>query len=470
MVADTFRRDHLGAYGNKWIHTPNLDKLAAESYRFERAYLASFPTLPNRCDVLTGRFSFIEYDWSPLPTNHPLLAQVLSAAGINTMMIADTPHLFQNGAAFDRGFEGFEWIRGQENDRWRTFPREPELPAPPEKLRNPDYTMKHYLRNVSARQNEEDYFPARTFRAAGRWLEENAGAPFFLYVDTFDPHEPWDPPPHYLALYESEYSGDHITYPRYYETSLYTEAEIKHMRALYAGEVTLVDAWLGYLMRRLEALGLLDDTVVIFTTDHGFLHGEHGLMGKAIIWEGHFANCPLYEEIAHIPLLIRLPRGARGLTLQGYVQPPDVSRTILDFLGVQAPASFQGKSLVPVLSGRYDGARLGAISAPSLAYDPNGGRPVTITLDDWALIYYGEQGAPLWRGLQFAVDALERPAFVPGGEVPPPELYNLAEDPHQEHNVYAERPEVAARLLEFFVQQCEALGMEEAYLRFRRQF
>ncbi len=128
IISDTFRRDHLGCYGNQWIRTPNLDALAAQSFVFDNAWVSNFPTLSNRYDVMTGRFGYIEYDWSPLPAHATVLQEVLGASGYVTMMVGDTPHTFQHGANFQRGFDAFHWVRGQENDKFAPQPREVQLP------------------------------------------------------------------------------------------------------------------------------------------------------------------------------------------------------------------------------------------------------------------------------------------------------------------------------------------------------
>ena len=127
IVSDTLRWDHVGASGNTWIHTPNLDRLASESLVFDRAYSASFPTVPHRHDVVTGRFTATYMAWAPLPPAETVLAQVLSEAGYTTMMVCDCPHILENGYNYQRGFQGFEWIRGQESDHWKTA--EADLPA-----------------------------------------------------------------------------------------------------------------------------------------------------------------------------------------------------------------------------------------------------------------------------------------------------------------------------------------------------
>ena len=117
IVCDTLRRDHLGCYGNDWISTPHIDRFASRSIIFNRAYAASFPTVPHRHDVMTGRYTFIESEWEPLPRDEVILAQELGKAGYCSMMVIDQPHIVENGYHYDRGFTGWEWIRGQETDR-----------------------------------------------------------------------------------------------------------------------------------------------------------------------------------------------------------------------------------------------------------------------------------------------------------------------------------------------------------------
>ena len=471
VTSDTLRRDHLGCYGNDWIHTPNLDRLAAESFVFDRAYAASFPTVPNRLDVLTGRYTCTNLRWQPLPPNEVTIPQVLGAAGYTSMMIVDTPHIMQAGFHFDRGFSGWEWIRGQENDRWRTWPRDPALPAAPEKLREPEHTVKQHLRNTAVRRGEQDCFCAQTMRTAAAWLEENRMLDrFFLYVDTFDPHEPWDAPQHYVDLYDPGYEGDEVFYPRYGPADYLTKAELKHLRALYAAEVTLVDRWVGHLLRRVEELGLLDSTALVFTTDHGFYHGEHGLTGKSIIWSGGYASCPLYEEVAHIPLLIRLPGQTKGRRIAAYAQPPDLLPTIVALTGADHPGTMNGHSLLPLMEAKGRPVRRLCITTPSLAHSPNTGEPTTITMGEWSLIYSGDPAGDGERHVTRAVDGIARAAGAADG--PPvstrPELYHLPTDPGQRRNVIRKHPEVARKLHAAHLRMLEELGMEEQFLRHRR--
>jgi arylsulfatase A-like enzyme len=120
IVADTFRRDHLGAYGNRRIRTLHLDEFARSSVVFDHHVVSSFPTMPARADILTGTFSYAHMGWEPLPRHLMTLPEVLSKAGYLTMGIVDTPFYIRNGFGYVRGFDDFAWVRGRETTPGRT--------------------------------------------------------------------------------------------------------------------------------------------------------------------------------------------------------------------------------------------------------------------------------------------------------------------------------------------------------------
>ena len=469
IVSDTFRRDHLGCYGNSWMKTPNIDRLADSSIVFDNAYCGSFPTVPHRADLMTGRFVFTYFDWSPLPENELVLSQILGEAGYVTMMVADTPHILRDGYRFDRGFSAWRWVRGQENDRYATAPRDVRVPCSPHKLRSPDGTMKQYLRNVSERRGEADHFVAKTMTEASRWLERNQDQErFLLYVDTFDPHEPWDPPQEYVDLYDPGYRGEEVIYPSYGACDYLSESEFKHVRALYAGEATLVDTWIGRLMEKVEDLGLLEDTAVIFTSDHGFYLGEHGLIGKSIIRGKTSQAVPLYEELARIPLIVRLPDGQNhGRRIGALVQPADILPTILELAGVPDPDTIHGKSLMPLIRREADELRDCAVSSWSIVHGPKAWRPSTVTDHEWALIYAGEVQREA-AATTHVVDSIPRSEKLLGGRGGP-ELYNIRVDPKQNENVIEQHRDVAERLHAMCVRFLEEVHTPEEFLQYRRR-
>ncbi len=469
IMSDTFRRDHLGCYGNNWIRTPNIDSLAKESVLFDKAYAASFPTVPNRRDIVTGRFTFTYSDWSPLPSEEVVLASVLRKAGYVTMLIADTPHILKDGYYFDRAFDGWIWIRGQENDRFNTDPIDVKFPCNPNKLRAPDETVKQYLRNISHRRYESDYFVAQTMMEATKWLERNKNhKKFFLYVDTFDPHEPWDPPKSYVDFYDPAYQGEEVIYPLYGPCDYLTPEELKHVRALYAGEATMVDNWIGFLLKRIKELGLWDNTAIIFTSDHGFYHGEHGLIGKSIITPTAQGLTPLYDEVAHIPLMIRVPDLKPDLC-DNIVQPPDLMPTILELAGTEIPKTVQGKSLVPILRGEDTTQRDFAVTSPSIIHGPIAGQRISVITKEWFFIYRGQIDDVLKElsndKKTRIVDGFERFLKIIG-EKPRNELYYLPNDPTQLNDVFKKNREMAKDLHTKLVRFLESLGTKDETLRY----
>jgi arylsulfatase A-like enzyme len=452
------------------MKTPFLDAFARESVVFDGAYAGSFPTVPNRHDVFTGRSTYTHFDWGPLPNDSVVISEVLGKAGLKTMMIIDTPHLLQDGYNFSRGFDGFIWVRGQENDHYRTYPREVRFPCDPSKLRVPELSVSHYLRNVYPREDEKDYFVCQTMQTAMDWLDENHNdGDFFLYVDTFDPHEPWDPPREYVDLYDPGYGGEEVIYPRYDYTDFLTDEELRHAHALYCGEATLVDKWVGKLIRKIGDLGLDKNTMVIFTTDHGFLHGEHGIIGKLLIIDTRASFIPLYEEIARIPLMVRMPEGPSGSRTDALVQPADLMPTILDWLGIEIPKTVNGRSFLPVLQGKTKKHRELTVSTPSLITTKGSPRWSTIADGEWTLFFAPAPEGPD-ESPTYVVDSREKSesSIFTGAEFI--ELYHLPTDPNQENNVLSGNIDVAKSLHKKYIDHLRQLGTEDSIVEFRSRF
>ena len=226
IIADTFRRDYMGVYGG-WAKTPHLDALASESVRFTNFFAASYPTGPNRKDFHTGRFTFTYHSWGsrwqPVDT---LIAEMLRREKYVTAIIGDRIC----NSAFDLRFQYAEFILGQGPRRLHPLDMELPLPADERKLRTPRIRLQAILENETLWKGEEDHFCAQTMRAAHRWIENfgRRNQPFFLVVDTFDPHEPWDPPRYYIDRYDPDYEGDELFEPAYEPAGYATPREIKH--------------------------------------------------------------------------------------------------------------------------------------------------------------------------------------------------------------------------------------------------
>ena len=185
LMNDSLRRDHVAAYGDPppwprlgrpagepFIHTPHLDRLAGQSAVFDRFYVSSYPTIPCRTDIFTGRYSFPHRPWQPLEPADVVLAEVVRRAVCLPVLFFDTPPLANDDANFTRGFAGWQWIRGQHADRYNVDPLRVPLPAAAHKLKNVEAT-RLYLRNAAERLYERDWMCARTLSAAMDWLELN---------------------------------------------------------------------------------------------------------------------------------------------------------------------------------------------------------------------------------------------------------------------------------------------------------
>ena len=456
VMTDTLRPDYVGGYrrasdrpdlpgqlrspAGTGARTPHLDRFAAEAAVFERAYAASFPTVPNRNDLHTGRFTFPQRGWSALPPDVPCLAATLTRAGYASQFYCDTPNQVPMG--LNRGFGGWEWHRGQEGDRFVTDPRlDPDIGCPPEKLRGNGVAYRQYLKNRHWWRSEEDHFGPRTLRSGMAWLQQHYeaqhalsrpgapgraadggldGRPFFLWLDTFDPHEPWDAPQYYVDWYDPGYTGDVLAHANYGRADYMTPAERQHTKAIYAAEVSMVDKWIGRLLQQLDDLGYRENTAVLHLSDHGHYFGDHGLQGKPfreLLW--------LYEGLIRNALTLRLPEGrGAGQRVQALTQPPDVTATLLDLagLGPEALPGLQGRSLLPVLDGALPaGGAPDAVFTSRYPILDGMVSPCVVTTEEWSYQY--------WPG-------------DPDGE----RLYHLPSDPGQDTDLRPERPEVAREL------------------------
>ena len=363
VLLDSLRRDHVGVYGNDWIKTPNLDALADDSLRFTRPYPESIPTICARRAIYTGTRTwpfrgwvaprgedFSPAGWRKMPEDQTSFTETLSENGYRTALVTDTFHLFKPTYNFQRGFDVFDSIRGQAIDAYKVpavSDAEVDRHAAPGNSAGARESIRQYLANLPRDREEEDYFPPRVFSRAMEYLQTAKGSdgPFFLVVDSFDPHEPWDPPERYANMYGDPISGYEPIFPEPGPSDYLTERELQRMRSLYAGEVTMADEWFGKFMARMDDLALLEDTLVIVFSDHGVAIGEHGYTSKApnILW----------PEMTDIVYYVRHPEGkGAGETSDFYASLHDVAPTVLATLGIEQPQPMDGQDLTPILEGQ----------------------------------------------------------------------------------------------------------------------
>ncbi|MBE3115470.1 MAG: sulfatase [Actinobacteria bacterium] len=440
IISDTLRKDHLGCYGNKKIYTPNIDTFSSKSTIFENFYSASFPTMPARADLYTGKLTLTYIGWNPMPVGEVILPVLLKNCGYTTAAVVDTPFYVRNGFNYDRGFDYFIENYGQSTGN--------------------DYA-------VYNRVYEKDYFAPKTFSTAAHWLEQHydKSNPFFLLIDTWDPHEPWNPPRWYVKQYRNNYKGEVIEalYGKLDEGDIrWEEVEIAH--DCYSGEISMVDTWFGYLMEKLKIMKLLEDTVVIFTTDHGFYFGEHQIFGKGIMEEppmnrpdrSGWLRCPLYEEIINIPLLIYSPN-ERVKKVKELISYIDLMPTILDLAEVEKPEFLHGDSFIDAIKGSSSFRGRDFVISSFPLYNPGAITkivdafarqvkeylPSTITTPEWSLIYSAEEEVA--------------------------ELYNLKSDPKQEKNVISDYPDIANSLHKKYFNVLDSCNVDRILLEPRRR-
>lgn len=359
IVSDSVHPGFLGCFGNDWIDTPNLDAFARRAVAFDNAYPENIPTLPTRMSWWTGRFWFPSRTWGPLPLTDLVLPEALWPCHVRSCLITDVYHMHRPQMGYGRGFDEILRVRGQEYDE---YVRADEVTVDvgesphhwiPEGHPQADLwraRYEQYLRNRTLIREPDDHYIAQVVRHACRWLVDNAvrTQPLLLWVDCFDPHEPWDPPEPWLSRYAGDSKARVLVDPvpgRVGETI--SEAELERLRATYAGAVSFADHYLGRLFATLEEYGYFEDSLILWLTDHGEPLGEHGIVRKCRPW--------LHEELVHTPWLLHLPGDERaGERLAGFVQAPDLMPTVLDFLDLPVPDSVQGSSVLPLVRGEVD--------------------------------------------------------------------------------------------------------------------
>lgn len=421
---DTWATHWLGCYGARHVKTPHVDALAAKSAVFTDAYPEVLPTIPCRRSIYTGRRIFpseMVYQpddqvkirgWHQLFAEDVTLSETLQGAGYTTAIVSDLYHEFKPGKNFQRGFDSWRWIRGQEADPLESGPKSAVNlagylhPSQNRPRKGKAAGVLQYLLNRREWKTEDDWLAAQVFRESARWLDNNAAEnqPFYLHIESFSPHEYWDPPENFYRQYmKSDYKGPRLVSPPEFTKDM-TAVEVEHVRALYGGLVSFVDDRIGRFLRKVESLGLMKNTIIVFAGDHGTMMGERGQL--------HKGATRIRTQVTHVPLIIYHPRGQwNGRRIPGFVQLTDLAPTVLELLGVTAPRRVTGESLVPLIGATRDSGRQRIVTG--------WGEYGAVRTHEWVYIGRWSPGAP------FA------------------ELYNVQKDPLELEDVAAQYPTVA---------------------------
>lgn len=371
ICTDQQRYDSIAALGNPLIHTPNIDSLVQQGAAFRRAYCQSTVCSPSRASYLTGRYprtTGCRQNGQTLPASERLISRILADAGYMCGLVGKQ-HLSScsDGKVEIRGDDGYSEFH------WSHHPQ-------------PDWAENAYTQWLAAQGHswEELYqgpitpyviggVPADLHQTtwcaniAIDFIRRHKGSTWFFSFNCFDPHHPFDPPGEYLKKYDPE----QMPLPRYQEgeleektiyqqldhdwahnspgdfhTGAMTDDDRRQVTAAYYAMVQLIDDNVGRMLAALEETGQLDNTLVIFMSDHGEMLGDHGL---------YFKGPYFYESAVRVPLVMRLPGVIQsGLQIQGLTELVDIAPTLCQIAGLEVPEAMQGYSLLPHLCGQAD--------------------------------------------------------------------------------------------------------------------
>ncbi len=358
---DEQRADTMAAYGNSKINTPNLNKLARESVVFEKAYVTQPVCTPNRAAVMTGLWPHISgciRNNIPLRRNTPCLPELLNDPDYRTAYMGKwhlgdeifAQHGFEEWVSMEDGYAKY-YSQGRDRSKRSDYHH-----FLIDKGYKPDSGTK-FSRTFAARRPIEHCKPKFLEIKACEFLLRHRNEPFILYINFLEPHMPFTGP------FDDMYDPAYVDLPANFndplednEPSAYRkkregmikkygpdEQSFRELIARYWGLVSQVDASVGKILDTLERLGLADNTIVVYTSDHGDMMGSHKLVTKGV----------MYEEATRIPWLIRVPwmTGKQRMVAQP-VSQIDTVPTLLELMGRNAQTQLPGHSLVPLMQGR----------------------------------------------------------------------------------------------------------------------
>ena len=357
---DEQRADTMAAYGNAKIQAPNLDALARESVVFQRAYVTQPVCTPSRSSVMTGLWPHANgcvANNIPLCPDTPCVPELLRDPDYRTAYMGKW-HLGDEIFS-QHGFE--EWV-SMEDGYARHYRKGRDRSARSdyhhfllERGYQPDSGGK-FSRAFAARRPIEHCKPKFLEQRACEFLRRRRNDPFILYINFLEPHMP------FFGPLDHVHDPDKIDLPanfndplepneplRYRVRRAYCQARygkdpkrIKALIARYYGLVTQVDRSVGGILRTLEALGLADNTIVVYTSDHGDMMGSHQMVAK----------CVMYEEAVRVPCLMRIPQmGKRGRTIKQPISQIDLVPTLMALMGRERREDLPGQNLVPLIKG-----------------------------------------------------------------------------------------------------------------------
>jgi arylsulfatase A-like enzyme len=368
IIADQFRFDCLGANGNRFIKTPNLDRLASGAANFSNAYVQAAVCVPSRISFLTGRYPHSHknrVNYTPCDSREVMLQRMLKENGFQTGSVGKL-HFYPPTAEHARttGFDQVYIDDGvSSTDPYSDYVRWRKSHDP-----DPDPRYSRLAKNIAPGKNPfrgvvpYEFTPTFwTGMQTRQLLREFAASPkpFCLYSSFFKPHPNYTVPDPYDVMYD----GDEIPLPKtvtlddihklplpvqkmimrypYYDVD---PVRLQWICRSYYGSVSMVDHEVGLILEELERSGKAENTIVIFTTDHGEQLGEHGMQGKNV----------LFEASVHVPMIVRFPKRVLPGKYDHLVESIDILPTLLELGGLPIPENVQGRSVAQLITGNRD--------------------------------------------------------------------------------------------------------------------
>jgi arylsulfatase A-like enzyme len=435
LIADDHAGYVLGAAGNKLAETPNLDRLASEGTRFERHFCNSPVCTPSRQSLLTGQLPHaagVTVLRTALKEGKPTIARQLQRAGYRTAVFGKM-HFNQPSRNGMHGFEHAmcedavqrEWSKlvpaavpeARVKPQWRPFRDPARIWLNADKLPYGRY--------------DQDMKSSFVTREAGKFLEENRDRPFALWVSFQEPHSPFDFPLEDARRFDpAKFTvprvgpKDALQVPLIFREL--SDADKQGIAAAYYTSVTFLDRSVGRVLERLRALGLEENTLVVYLADHGYSLGQHGRFEK---------HCG-YDPALHVPLILRWPGRVRHGVAKDMTEHVDVAPTLLDLLGVDALPAPHGRSLRAYVEGRRPPVRRDHVFSEYLENEE-----AFVRTDRWKYIFCS--------GRRARTDGYETDNPRPGRYE---RLFDLSSDPGEFEDVSGrekkERERMASLLLE----------------------
>jgi arylsulfatase A-like enzyme len=402
IVLDTVRADHLASYGYERETAPRVDQLAREGAVFERVFSTSPWTLPSHVAMFTGRYGYeISVEWlKALDDTHPTLAEILTARGYATAGFAGNLVYCLREQGIARGFTHYE-----------DFQIEPGVFALSSSLGR-WFSMFGSTDWIAELARNDAPTITRRFL---RWLPSAKGRPFFAFLNFFDAHAPYRPPP----PFDTAFGPARTQVVQRFVQKKWSQEEIRGFIDAYDSSVLAIDASIREMLEQMRAQGLLENTLIVITADHGEQFGEHGLLDH---------GNSLYRPLLHVPLILWWPGHVpAGLRIPQHATLRDFPATILDLTGIAPPGTLPGKTLARLFDAQH---RAEPDDSPLLSEVKAG-----INTPPWEPIAKGYMASLIEAGLHLIENG--------DGSV---ELYELESDPREERDLTSSRPADAARL------------------------